>query len=317
MGKEGEGVENDNLYRDKLAVFQMDWWRTWRPYCADNASAYVWGNAEELWRFWYVAGLRDSERLTFRNEIVWDKVTAIGMASDSHRQYATATERCLFFMLGAQFMGNINKDDFWEGFEGLRAYLENEAKGAGLTPRDVQRVTGVGMYGHWFSRSQWVMIPEKHYVALRNACGGKFFARPYGELRRTYDGKMGEEDRNSAREAFYSLRAHFDNTHDAMTDVWRYERVLGEERYGHATPKPVQMIGRIVKSSTRPGDLILEPFAGTGTTLIAAAATERTCYTMDLTPQYVDVTVRRWQQLTGQTAKRESDGLAFDSAPSA
>ncbi|MFM6281570.1 MAG: DNA methyltransferase, partial [Dolichospermum sp.] len=85
MGKEKDGVANDNLYGDKLDKFQMQWWQTARLYLKDNASAYIWGNAEDLWRLWYKNGLRDSERLTFRNQIVWDKKNGQGMQSDDFR----------------------------------------------------------------------------------------------------------------------------------------------------------------------------------------------------------------------------------------
>lgn len=314
MGKEAAGVENDNLYAEKLAAFQLAWWSTWRPYLANNASAYIWGNPEELWRFWYLGGLAESERLTLRNEIVWSKGSACGMNSDLMRIFPPSTERCLFFMLGAQGFGNVNKADFWQGFEELRAELDAEVKRAGWSPADVKRITGVGMYGHWFSQSQWTMIPEKHYKALQAAGAGEFFAKPYAELRARYDAKMNatQEERLAPKHEFLALRAYFDNAHDVMTDVWEFGRVPGEERYGHATPKPVDMMARCLKSSSRPGDVVLEPFAGSGSTLIAAEATGRACYTMEIAPAYVDVTIRRWQKLTGADAIRVEDGRRFD-----
>ena len=48
MGKEKDGIANDNLYREKLDAFQMEWWRAFRPWLADNGSAYIWGNAEDF-----------------------------------------------------------------------------------------------------------------------------------------------------------------------------------------------------------------------------------------------------------------------------
>jgi hypothetical protein len=81
MGKEKDGVANDNLYREKLDAFQMEWWRVWRPHLPDNGSAYIWGNAPDLWRLWYCGGLSESERMTIRNEIVWDKGGAAAMVS--------------------------------------------------------------------------------------------------------------------------------------------------------------------------------------------------------------------------------------------
>lgn len=78
----------------------------------------------------------------------------------------------------------------------------------------------------------------------------------------------------------------------------------GAERHGHATPKPVAMVSRALVSSSPAGALVLEPFAGTGSTLIAAHDTGRVCYTAELSPAYVDTTVRRWQQHTGGTPQR-------------
>ena len=91
---------------------------------------------------------------------------------------------------------------------------------------------------------------------------------------------------------------------DVAQIAWRFPRVHGAERHGHATPKPVAMVSRALVSSSPPGALVLEPFAGTGSTLIAAHDTGRVCYTAELSPAYVDTTVRRWQQHTGGTPQR-------------
>jgi DNA modification methylase len=96
-----------------------------------------------------------------------------------------------------------------------------------------------------------------------------------------------------------------------MTDVWSFSRVQGDERFEHATPKPVAMIERCIVSSSRPGDLVLEPFGGTGSTLIAAERSGRRCFTMELDPRYVDTIVRRWQAFTGDAATLDN-GQTFD-----
>ena len=294
MGKEADGVENDNLYAEKLDKFQMAWWRAWRPFLADNASAYIWGTAEDLWRLWYAGGLATSERLTFRNEVVWDKVNGMGMSSDGHRQYATATERCLFFMLGEQGF-NTNADNYFEGWEPLRAYMAGEAKRLGWKASDLNRVTGSNMSGHYISTSQWLLPTREMYAKIQAAAGAGAFRREYDDLRREW----------------MAARAFFDNVHDNMRDVWNFDRVQGDERHGHATPKPVAMIVRALKSSCPEGGVVLEPFSGSGTTLMAAEKCGRICYTAELTPEYVDVAVRRWQTYTGNAATLEGDGRTF------
>jgi DNA modification methylase len=87
-----------------------------------------------------------------------------------------------------------------------------------------------------------------------------------------------------------------------MTDVWEYPKVSGEERLGHATPKPVAMIERCIRSSSEENAIVIEPFLGSGTTLIAAEKTNRKCYGMEISPKYCDVIIQRWENATGQKA---------------
>jgi DNA modification methylase len=76
--------------------------------------------------------------------------------------------------------------------------------------------------------------------------------------------------------------------------------------------KPVELVERCIRNSTKPGQTVLDPFGGSGTTLIAAEKSGRTARLMELDPKYVDVIVRRWQDWTGKLALRESDGLGFN-----
>ena len=295
MGKEKDGVQNDNLYADKLDAFQMAWWRAFRPHAEDNASAYIWGNAESLWRLWFVGGLKNSERLTLRNEIVWDKKSA-GAGGISHqgaeglRLFPQATERCLFFMLGEQGFNN-NADNYWEGWDSVVNYLRAEKEKTGWDVAKFKRLAGHSETSgcHWFDKSQWTFPTKEVYKSWQQA------AREHDAFKREHD---------ELKQAFYATRAYFDNTHENMTDVWDFNRVIGEDRHGHATPKPVAMMARCIMSSTAKGGLVVEPFLGSGTTLIAAEQVGRTCYGMELSPAYCDVIVKRWETVTGQKAVR-------------
>ena len=301
MGKENEGVANDNLYRERLDAFQMAWWNAARKHVDDNGSAYIWGNSEDLWRLWYAGGLKDSERLTFRNEVTWWKGGGGMRVGTSGSRMYEASERCLFFMLGEQGFKN-NTDNYWDGWEGIRSVLMADVKKMEWTAEDVQRITGVGMFGHWFTKSQWEFIPEHHYKALQAAAREHdAFKREHDDLKREHDAFKREHD--DLKREFYATRAYFDNIHENMTDVWSFPRVTGEERYGHTTPKPVAMIERIVKSSSADNATILDPFLGSGTTIIAAEKLGRRCYAMEIEPRYVDVAIRRWEAFTGKKAE--------------
>lgn len=93
--------------------------------------------------------------------------------------------------------------------------------------------------------------------------------------------------------------------------VWEINQ-QGESDGIHPTQKPVEIVKRPIEYHTRPGDLIYEPFSGSGTALIAAEQTGRRCYAMELAPEFVDVAVTRWEQFTGNAAIRATAEMAAD-----
>ncbi|MBP8275422.1 MAG: site-specific DNA-methyltransferase [Propionivibrio sp.] len=97
-------------------------------------------------------------------------------------------------------------------------------------------------------------------------------------------------------------------------DVWNIKKPQKNDL--HPTMKPVELVERAIRNSSRPGNAVLDPFGGSGTTLIAAEKSGRLARLIELDPKYVDVIVRRWQDWTGKQATRESDGVLFDQATS-
>lgn len=95
-----------------------------------------------------------------------------------------------------------------------------------------------------------------------------------------------------------------------QSDVWQIKKPHKNDL--HPTMKPVELVERAIRNSSRPGNVVLDPFGGSGTTLIAAEKSGRLARLIELDPKYVDVIVRRWQDWTGKQATRESDGVAFD-----
>lgn len=78
----------------------------------------------------------------------------------------------------------------------------------------------------------------------------------------------------------------------------------------HSTQKPVECMKRPIENNSSPGQAVYEPFAGSGTTIIAAEMTGRTCHAIELNPAYIDVCIRRWQDFVGKQATLE-DGRTF------
>jgi len=95
-------------------------------------------------------------------------------------------------------------------------------------------------------------------------------------------------------------------------DVWNIKKPQKNDL--HPTMKPVELVERAIRNSSRPGNVVLDPFGGSGTTLIAAEKSGRIARLIELDPKYVDVIVRRWQDFTGQQAVRVADQLTFQAA---
>lgn len=92
-------------------------------------------------------------------------------------------------------------------------------------------------------------------------------------------------------------------------DVWQIKKPAKNDL--HPTMKPVELVERAIRNSSRPGDVVLDPFGGSGTTLIAAEKSGRVAWLIELDPKYCDVIIRRWQDWTSEQAVRESDGVTF------
>ncbi|ARK50049.1 site-specific DNA-methyltransferase [Burkholderia pseudomallei] len=92
-------------------------------------------------------------------------------------------------------------------------------------------------------------------------------------------------------------------------DVWQIRKPAKNDL--HPTMKPVELVERAVSNSSKTRDIVLDPFGGSGTTLIACEKTDRRARLIELDPKYVDVIVRRWQDYTGAEATRAHDGTRF------
>ena len=79
----------------------------------------------------------------------------------------------------------------------------------------------------------------------------------------------------------------------------------------HPTMKPVALVERAVMNSSKRGDLVLDPFGGSGTTLIACEKTGRHARLIELEPKYCDVIIARWQEFSGKEATHNSTGKTF------
>ena len=96
-----------------------------------------------------------------------------------------------------------------------------------------------------------------------------------------------------------------------QTTLWQIASGQQDSDTVHGTQKPVECMRRPILNNSSPGQVVYEPFLGSGTTLIAAETTGRICHAIELNPAYVDVSIQRWQTFTGHEGLLSDDNRSF------
>jgi DNA modification methylase len=84
------------------------------------------------------------------------------------------------------------------------------------------------------------------------------------------------------------------------------------EKTEHPTAKPIEVFALPMRQHTKPGEVCFEPFSGSGSQIVAGETTGRRVYAIEISPQYIDVAVKRWQTVTDKRATLDGDGRTFD-----
>lgn len=257
-----------------------------------NGSLYVFASPQMAAR----VEVKMGERFNVLNRARWIKDAGWHNKTDENilRSYLSPWEEIIFaehygadgYAKGEAGYGA--KCDELRGFvfEPLRAYLDGERKRAGVLKEDCNAACGFsrsagGMASrHYFSKSQWQLPTAEHYAKLQqlfNANGGEFLRREYEDLRREYE----------------DLRRPFNATPDRpYTDVWTFPTV---QAYAgkHPCEKPVALMEHIILTSTRKGQVVLDPFMGSGTTGVAAVQEGRSFIGIELDERYYEMAKNR------------------------
>lgn len=179
-------------------------------------------------------------------------------------------------------MGRVGNDDraswlpAWRLFAGPVAYVWCGGLHSHVVAGDLE-TAGFGLRSQIIWRKPAIVISRGHYHWQHEPC---WYA---------------VRDGNSARWGG-------DRT---QSTVWDISRRDGSEETIHATQKPIECMARPIRNHGGLGDVVYDPFCGSGTTLIAAEQLGRVCVALELTPGYCDVIVERWQRLTGDKAQRQ------------
>lgn len=241
-----------------------------------------------------LSGLIAERGIPNRNFVTWEKAHprlgyalgrgAFAAGSEPMRSFCPNAEYIIYHANDGEYQkacGQLWSGDFDDRrtfiFTDLRDYLVGERDRAGLTTRDVIEALGCTTPSHYFARSQWALPTAEHYAAMRvlfNQRGGNYLRREYDDLRREYD----------------DLRPTWNGVGVKETTTWLMPPA---QPNGHPTPKPMILMERIIAATTNEGDTILDPFAGSGTTLLAAESLGRNSIGCELDPDYCGIIRRR------------------------
>lgn len=302
MKKESEGVLNDNLNYDALLRFNKEWIPITFTFLKGNGSWYCWGMDEPLMDIYsrIIKPMCEKREAMFRNLLTWDKGNGQGQMSEEFRCYPIADEKCLFVMKGS--IGFYSLKEFKLPFH---KELMDRFHEKGLT---LDKATKI------FRSFQKESLNESsaYNSSFQHLKEPSMFNFPKLEYWRAWFGS--EEGWHDFKERYEKAKVewrnkfnYFDNTHDNMNNVWHFSRTSKKEREltgGHATPKPLELCQRGIKSSSRIGDIVLDVFGGSGSTMMACEQLGRKCRMMELDPHYCDVIIARWEKLTGKEAVR-------------
>jgi len=152
---------------------------------------------------------------------------------------------------------------------------------------------------------------RRHYAELKNLCVWSKETGGMGSLYRSQHELVAVFKAGKAKHVNnVKLGKHGRN----RTNVWAYPGVLSRraDLKLHPTVKPIALVADAIRDVTRHGDLVLDPFGGSGTTLLAAEETGRLAALIEIDPSYVDLIVRRFEEATGQQAALEETGQRFE-----
>lgn len=235
---------------------------------ADNGTLYWYGDAKNI----AYAQIIFDKHFNLLNSLVWENTNdhkqQIRFNTDL-RTFAPLTERLLMYeQRGQKTGGELIFEQFLKPKNPFSKYLKIEFKNAGFTNREIAQLfpsrTGglTGCVSNWLNGDN--VITEEQYNLIREYCNNKYLQKPYEELKAEYEELKAE---------YEGLRRPFNNErfYGDVIRIPNYET----GKYAHDTIKPEKLTRELILISSRPNDLILIPFAGSGTECAMSAKENR------------------------------------------
>lgn len=229
---------------EDYAAWCRDWLQEIERVCKRSASLYLFGYFRNLTHIF-----KDicNSGFDFRQDIIIDKgmKAVAGRKTSTYKQFPNVTEMLLFFVYDAK--------------PAIREMLGERKQALGLSSKEINDRLGVksnggGMWSIYAGENSLAQVPT---------------AEMWVKLEEILDFRAPDD-----------LRGFYFKTQMGLTNVWT-DINFAERARIHPTQKPLSLVERIIKASSRPGDLVLDPFAGSGTTAVAASRLGRQCISFE------------------------------------
>jgi site-specific DNA-methyltransferase (adenine-specific) len=249
----------------------------------------------------------------FLNEIIWVKKNNMTIKGwNIYRSFSPITERILFFGR-AESEYELTCDGLVANvFSPLRKYLIDEKDKVGITLDDVNTLVGTAsMAGrHYFANSQWCFPIKEHYERMQLSFNvvfkklrtveeaGKMSNAELAEVLRT-NYEVLRTNYEELRTNYEELRRYFEPEQN-YTDVWTTNLTQSSEEQFHPTQKPISIIQRMIKTSSKDDAVILDPFMGSGTTGVACMNLNRKFIGIEIDEGYFKIAEKRIKEAANQ-----------------
>jgi len=290
----GNRYDWDNQWKD-FNVY-LNWCKQWffelKRILKNNGSIYIFSD-DKISAYLQV---RLDTLFHLENNIIWVKPNNMTIKGwKRYRCYSPITERILFYSKESRNTNLENKcyAENVKTYEPIIEYMIEQK-------RKIQKYFGFKtdkefneyinektntksvVSRHYFTYSQWSFPTKKIYEKLQNV-NDEVFKKEYEVFKKEYE--VLKKEYESKRRCF--------SPEENYTDVWTFNITSSHEKTYHPTQKPIKLISRIVETSTRKNDLVLDPFIGSGTTAVACKKTSRQYIGFESSKEYYDIAQKR------------------------
>jgi DNA modification methylase len=257
---------------------------------ADNGTLLWYGDAKNI----AYAQIIFDKHFNLLNSIVWENTNDHKQQirfNEDLRTFAPLTERILMYeQRGQKTGGEIVFEQFLKPKNPFSKYLKNEFKSAKVTNKEIAKLfpsrTGglTGCVSNWLNGDN--VITEEQYLKIREYLNSKYLLKPYEELKAEYEELKAE---------YEEQRRPFNNSLH-LGDVIRLPN-YETSKYDHDTIKPEKLTRILIATCSRPNDLIVVPFAGSGTECAMSVKEKRTFVGFEITPKHAEMSNKRVQKI--------------------